>query len=320
MVASPTLSVAPDTVLALRALGLGDALTGVPALRGLRRAFPRARLVLAAPAVVGGWLERHGVVDATVTADEGLDGIGWAGPAPDLAVNLHGSGPRSHRALLALSPRRLLAFACPEVGHRAGPPWPEGGHEVDRWCTLVRSAGGRCERADLRLDLWAGNRGRYAVLHPGASAPARAWPVARWGALARALVRSGTDVVVTGGPGEEERCAAVVGSAPGAVDRSGRTGLDDLAGLVAQAAPVVCGDTGVAHLATACSTPSVVLFGPTSPGAWGPVVDPHLHRVVWHPEVRTDGDPHAPVTDLRVEAILVEEVLSAVTDVLQTVA
>ena len=49
-------------VLALRALGLGDALTGVPALRGLRRAFPGHRLVLAAPAGVGGWLRDLGRV------------------------------------------------------------------------------------------------------------------------------------------------------------------------------------------------------------------------------------------------------------------
>ena len=36
-------------VLVLRALGLGDLLTGLPALRGLRTAFPRHELVLAAP-------------------------------------------------------------------------------------------------------------------------------------------------------------------------------------------------------------------------------------------------------------------------------
>lgn len=310
----------PDTVLVLRALGLGDALTGVPALRGLRRAFPAARLVLAAPSPIGGWLVRHGVVDATVPAGEALDGIAWHQRPPDLAVDLHGRGPRSHRLLLGLSPGRLLAFACPEAGHRAGPPWPERAHEVDRWCALVRSAGGACDRADLRLDFWAGERGRYAVLHPGASAPARAWPLERWGALARALLAAGTDVVLTGGEAERHRCAAVARAATGALDRSGTTGLDDLGRLVARAALVVSGDTGVAHLATACSTPSVVLFGPSRPEAWGPAVDPHLHRVVWHPEVPSDADPHAAELDPRVAAISVEEVLSAARQVLDPAA
>jgi len=54
------------TVLVLRALGLGDALTGIPALRGLRRAFPEHRLTLAAPSQLGQWLRRLDVVDAVL--------------------------------------------------------------------------------------------------------------------------------------------------------------------------------------------------------------------------------------------------------------
>ncbi|NEA39801.1 glycosyltransferase family 9 protein, partial [Streptomyces sp. SID11385] len=42
----------PATLLVLRALGLGDLLAGVPALRALRRAHPEHRLVLAAPAAL----------------------------------------------------------------------------------------------------------------------------------------------------------------------------------------------------------------------------------------------------------------------------
>ena len=47
-----------------------------------------------------------------------------------------------------------------------------------------------------------------------------------------------------------------------------RFDLLELTAVVAAAARVVCGDTGVAHLATALGTPSVVLFGPTSPARW----------------------------------------------------
>src|SRR5207237_79615 len=42
---------------------------------------------------------------------------------------------------------------------------------------------------------------------------------------------------------------------------------------------LVCGDTGVAHLATALGTPSVLLFGPVPPSRWGPLADPELHTV-----------------------------------------
>lgn len=301
----------PDTVLVLRALGLGDALTGVPALRGLRRAFPGCRLVLAAPAPLGGWLVRHGLVDASVEADQGLLAVTGLVEPPRVAVNLHGRGPRSHRLLLGLAPGRLVAFACPTAGFVEGPPWPAATHEVDRWCGLVRGIGGACTRADLHLGGWAGERGRYAVVHPGASAEARSWPVDRWAAVARRLLALGTPVVVTGGAAERDRCAAVVDLAPGSVDRSGRTGLDDLARMVAGAGLVLCGDTGVAHLATAFRTPSVVLFGPTSPAQWGPAVDGDLHPVLWHPDVPSPADPHAAQLDPRLEAITVEEVLAS---------
>ena len=57
-------------VLALRAIGLGDALTGVPALRALRRRFAPRPLLLAAPTVLGRWLTDLDVVDGFVpTAD-----------------------------------------------------------------------------------------------------------------------------------------------------------------------------------------------------------------------------------------------------------
>jgi len=51
---------------------------------------------------------------------------------------------------------------------------------------------------------------------------------------------------------------------------AGRTTLPQLAALVAEASLVVCGGTGIAHLATAVGTPSVVLFGPVPPEHWGP--------------------------------------------------
>ncbi|MGN6612160.1 MAG: hypothetical protein ACTHLJ_10330, partial [Angustibacter sp.] len=50
-----------DPVLALRAIGLGDALTGVPALRGLRRRFAPRPVLLAAPAALGRWMTDLGV-------------------------------------------------------------------------------------------------------------------------------------------------------------------------------------------------------------------------------------------------------------------
>jgi len=53
-------------VLILRAIGLGDFLTGVPAYRGLRQAFPEARITLAAPAVLEPLALLTGAIDRIV--------------------------------------------------------------------------------------------------------------------------------------------------------------------------------------------------------------------------------------------------------------
>jgi ADP-heptose:LPS heptosyltransferase len=90
---------------------------------------------------------------------------------------------------------------------------------------------------------------------------------------------------------------------------AGRTDLAELAALVAGAALVVCGDTGVAHLATAYRTPSVLLFGPVSPARWGPLAGPHT--VLWKGD--GNGDPHGAVPDPALLALTVAEVLAAAT-------
>lgn len=279
-----------DRALVLRALGLGDLLTAVPALRALRRGMPRTRITLAAPAALEPLARATGAVDGVLPAD-GLDGpLRPSGPV-DVAVNLHGRGPRSHRLLAGLAPGRLLAFAC-GPSHTGGPDWDPGEHEVARWCRLVTAYGFDADPGDLDLPAptAASPAPGAAVVHPGAAFPARRWPAERFAAVAAALRDGGERVVVTGGPGETSLARRVVRLAglDEAADLSGRTPLPELAALVAGARLVVCGDTGVAHLATAYRTPSVLLFGPTPPGRWGPP-DRAEHHVLW---AGRQGDPH----------------------------
>ena len=302
-------------LLALRALGLGDFLTAVPAYRALAAAFPGHERVLAAPAAFAP-LERllgcfHRVVDARPLAP-----LPEPAAAPDVAVNLHGSGPESHRILLALRPRRLIGFAHPDVPESlAGPRWVQGEHEVHRWCRLLRFHGIAADPQQLSIErppappLPSG----YTLLHPGAASEARCWPVERWAAVARAESRAGRRVVLTGDTSEQARVDAVadLAGAPAPLRLAGTQDLAGLAALIGGARLVVCGDTGVAHLATALRRPSVLLFGPTAPAAWGPCIDPTLHRVLWKGGT---GDPHGAVPDPALLQIGVDEVLAAIAD------
>jgi ADP-heptose:LPS heptosyltransferase len=304
------------TLIVLRGLGLGDFLTGVPAYRALAAAFPAHRRWLAAPAVLEPLLPLVPVFEGLLPTDSG-GAIRGASCFPDVAVNLHGRGPESHRSLLRLGPRRLIAFAHPEVPESAaGPLWSDAEHEVARWCHLLQSQGIAADASRLSiskpLQLGTDHAG-YPLIHPGAASLSRRWPLDRWAAVARGEMAAGRAVLATAGPGECElafdlaerlaldprRCCAVGES------------LYGLASLVARAGLVLCGDTGVAHLATALRRPSVVLFGPTSPARWGPPPNRPWHRVLW---AGSEGDPHAGVTDsglLQISVIDVEKEIAA---------
>ncbi|HEY0474605.1 MAG TPA: glycosyltransferase family 9 protein [Kribbella sp.] len=294
-----------EPVLVLRALGLGDALTGVPALRGLRRLYGERPLLLAGREPVSGWLCRLGLADGVVPTD----GLSSRPPGLSLgrhtAVNLHGRGPQSHLLLQASAPAELVAFDCAAACHRSTARWQVDEHDVDRWCRLVNDAGGACSVEDLRLGVDA-EPGRAVVVHPGAASGARQWPVARWIRVVQELAGDGLRVVLTGS--EEELCGRIA-ARTGCDDLSGRLSLDGLASTIASAAVLLSGDTGVAHLATALGTRSVTLFGPTPPAWWGPAIDLDRHTVLYHGSRL--GDPHADVPDEALLRITEAEVLGA---------
>jgi ADP-heptose:LPS heptosyltransferase len=298
-------------LVAYRALGLGDLLTGVPALRALARAFPGHRRVLAAPARLAPLAALTGAVDGVVAVTP-LAPLPIALHGADVAVNLHGRGPQSHALLRAARPRRLVAFGVPPEGGRA-PVWRAQEHEVARWCRMLAESGMPADPDDLRIaapDVHAPAGAHGATLiHPGAASPARRWPVERWAAVARAERAAGRPVVVSGSAGERGLALAVAAAAglPERAVLAGRTDLATLAAVVAAVARVACGDTGIAHLATALGTPSVVLFGPTPPAEWGPPPDPR-HAVLWAGRC---GDPHGETPAPGLVAIPVAAVVDA---------
>lgn len=298
------------TILVLRALGLGDFFTGLPALQVLRRARPDARIVLALPRVLWPFALLAGAVDAVVHGYE-LEPLVDPPHRPELAIDLHGNGPESRDLLRACSPERLVAF------NDGGPAWDAEEHEVARWCRLLIE-GLPAHLSTQGLSAVPGVAGclpvppgaqvpaRRTIVHCGAKAPARRWPPDRFAEVARRLQAGGHDVLVTGAADEADLVLAVAREA--GVAAAYELTLADLFALVANARLVVCGDTGIAHVASNYRTPSVVLFGPVSPAVWGPPDDPR-HQVLWHGG--GGGNPHADRPDPALLRISVREVLAA---------
>jgi ADP-heptose:LPS heptosyltransferase len=302
-------------LLVLRALGLGDFLTGVPSYRALARALPQHERILAAPRAL------HELLPLLGGAFHGALEVGPLEPLPAgaaaaaLAVNLHGSGPRSHQILLASRPRRWLTFAHRDVpSSAAGPAWEANEHDAERWCRLVRAGGFAADANALEINAPAAlpdaEKRRATIVHPGAASPARRWPVERWAAVARACALRGERVLITGSAAERPLALelALRARLPRACVVAGTTTLLELAALVAHARRVLCGDTGIAHLASAYGTASIVLFGPTPPATWGPPKRTR-HRVLW---AGRSGDPHASIPDAGLLEITPAQVISQI--------
>jgi ADP-heptose:LPS heptosyltransferase len=293
---------------------LGDLLCAIPAMRALRRAVPDGRLTLIAMPETADRMNRFGDLVDDVVAFPGHPRLperqpNWSAIPGfyaamrshhfDLAVQLHGSGEIVNPIVAAFDPARILAYR-PANGDAVGPgtflEWREAEREADRWLRLLRSAGFAVDGLGLEFPVLDRDRRelaavtgdlvgrRYAVIHPGATAPERRWATSAWARLADGLARLGLTVVLTGTTGERALSADIGRRmASPFVDLTGATSLGALAALIDGAALVGCPDTGVSHLAAALGVPSIVVFRSTDPARWAPA-DARIHRVLRDPD------------------------------------
>ncbi len=236
---------------------------------GLRQAIvvdlPRSRLALAEQFALGKRLKQEGYGTALVmprtwksTLAPFLAGIpertGFAGEARFFLLNDVRFGERALPRMVD----RCAALALPN-GAELPQQWPVPqlivpGDDVEAWRKK------RGLNADARP---------VVALAPGAVGPSKRWPSAAYAQLARRLMADGLAVWVLGGPDEKGLAAEIVANTP-ARDLTGHDLRDAILALAAASA-AVSNDSGLLHVAAALGTPSIGVFGPTSPWHWAPL-------------------------------------------------
>ncbi len=235
---------------------------------GLRQAvvadLPRSRLALRDQAALARRLKREGYGTALIMPRTWKSAL-----APFLAGIPERAGFVGEARFLLLNDARHGERQLPRM--------------VDRCAALAMPAGAGLP-ADLPLpelkvppaeaEAWRQKRGLAAdrpivALAPGAVGPSKRWPMESYAALARRLLADGFAVWVLGGPQEKGLAAEIVGETA-ARDLTGQ-GLRDAILALACAAAAVSNDSGLLHVAAALGTPSVGIFGPTSPWHWAPL-------------------------------------------------
>jgi heptosyltransferase-2 len=165
----------------------------------------------------------------------------------------------------------------------------------------------------------AAETGPIVTLSPGAVGAGKAWPVAHYAELARALVNDGAFVWVLGGPNETSSAKQIAEAAGPRVRDLTSNDLRNAILALAAADVSVTNDSGLMHISSAIGTPTVAIFGPTSAWHWKPlnpvaaILEPpgdDASRL----RARTQGND--AVAHHRTDDVAVSRVLDAVRDVL----
>jgi len=175
------------------------------------------------------------------------------------------------------------------------------------------------------VDAWCNRQGLsdddppIVTLSPGAVGAGKAWPPGHYAELARALIKDGASVWILGGPGETPIAKQIADAAGNRV--RDLTGGDLRNAILALAAAdvAVTNDSGLMHVSAAIGTPTVAIFGPTSPWHWKPlnpiaaILEPPGDEPA-RQRARLEGND--AVSHRRTADVAVETVLAAVRDVL----
>ncbi len=257
-------------ILVIRLGALGDFVLSFPAFAALRMHHPQDHLTLLTTAPFAGLARQSPWFDAVAVDAR----PGWADLAGilrlrrqlagfDFVYDLQTSGRSSRYFRLAGRPGWSgIARGC---SHPDSDPGRNGLHTVARQRGQLAAAGVDACAPDVS---WLQGGGLvvaspYALLVPGTSLAqggAKKWPVARYATLAGLLAARGLRPVVVGTASEAGNAASILVACPGALDLTGRTSIQDLAGLAHRATLTVGGDTGPVHLAAMMGCRVVALF------------------------------------------------------------
>jgi heptosyltransferase-2 len=113
--------------------------------------------------------------------------------------------------------------------------------------------------------------GPIVALCPGAVGPGKRWPIGHYAELARGLAANNIAIWVLGAPNERPLADEIAAAGGARVRDLTGPGLRDSILALTAADAVVANDSGLMHVAAALGTPTIALFGPSSPRLWAPL-------------------------------------------------
>lgn len=197
----------------------------------------------------------------------------------DLIIDLQGILKSALVSRLARGRKRLGPSFWREGAalfyHAVAGPKNKNRHAVDEIMDCVRylNLPLRPPVFPLRVPLQlVGEAAPRVALLPFSRWPSKNWPLPSFARVGRELrEQANAALFILGSAGEEKPAAELEKELAGRViNLAGKTSLPQMAGLLREMDLVISGDSGPLHLAAACGTPALALYGPTDPRRTGP--------------------------------------------------
>lgn len=285
------------SILVMTTTAIGDAAMSTPAIRAVRRNFPKARITALVSAAAREVLSGNACIDAFIKYP-GRINLRYMYRLPgflkelkagsfDLVIALHSNDPdagpiayltkaqwrvgpaESEFAFLFTNPVRMKApgthFVDARLKNLSALGIAPHGRHLDLFLDEEDLQEARAFLSDNNI-----SGERLIALHPFGSKRNKWWPVAHIGTFSALAKAAGFTTVVLGGP-KEAKEAEVSALPAGAVSAAGRLSLRGSAALISLSDAIVTTDSGLMHLAQALRTPTIALFGPDDPEVSGPV-------------------------------------------------
>ncbi len=299
-----------------RALKLGDMLCTVPALKALRCAYPSAEITLLGLPWAKIFVKRFNMYVDRFIHFPGYEGL----PEQlydeaslkdfiasmhlenfDLLLQMQGNGTIVNPLMFQFNAKHVAGFYNDEsfVASDLFIPYPDHSYEAQRHVLLMRHLGIKSQGLELEFPITEKDeqdfdklylpvlQKKYVCIHPGSADTLRQWPPQLFAALADYCIEKGFTVIVTGTEEERQITQELIKCIHHPViDVTGKTSLGVVAVLIKNAYMLIANCTGVAHIAAAVKTRSVIISMDGEPQRWSPL-NKKLHHVIdWIKEPR----------------------------------
>jgi len=302
---APALPSEPRKVLIIKPSALGDVVTALPVLRGLKRTFPNCSVSWLVNSNCADMISHDSDLDEIILFDRKKMGKAWWSPgAMKLVLSFLWKLKRAHfdwvLDLQGLLRSGIFTCAtrapvrCGFASAREGAAWfynyrfsPKASHTVDRNIELARRLGTDARGEDMTLQIAPEGQkfteefmatsnlraGQFVVCVPPTRWETKLYPSRHWRRVIAGLSEK-TTVVLLGGPGDRDLCqAAIPATDSSTINLAGQTGVREFVAMIAASSGVICGDSAAALIAPAVGVKSVVMIGPTRPERTGPYRD-----------------------------------------------